>query len=394
MSILALNQESENKWVARYAGNYGTYTIKVRLGENNQLENYSYSCPSDYSTCKHIGMIVSKIKTKSVSETKVNSDNDETLIRKLFEGNSKEKFLNFLREHAKYNPDFVNKIKLNFFTEQQIKNEINLNAIIQIGLQGVFDNDNEDDYYYNDYDTEVEILDEWKDKANVEIEKSNYTAAFAIAKAMLEEYYEWIEYRDSEKLDYLSEYYEEYPFEILKSIIEKTTTLNNEILLYLKEQLLEEKYGSQKNEFFEIFAILVSTADQKAYYLSLLESALIKCKSTAEEENIIRFLILFYTKQNQPEKEFELLIANLHIDSFRKNVIEKYIPQNNLTGAKQLIHDKLKEIDSNHYKSDWHTYLLQIAELENNTADIQQYAYYLIEYKKRPAMREILNKIK
>lgn len=334
MSILALNQESHNKWVARYSGNYGTYTIKIRLGENNQLENYSCSCPSDYSPCKHIGMIVSKIETKSISLTKANSDNDETLIRKLFEGNSKEKFLAFLVEYAKYNPDFVKKIKLDFFTEEKIKNEINLNAIIRIGLEDVFDNDDEDYYYYSDYGIDVEILDEWKNKANVEIEKNNYTIAFDIAKAMLEEYFEWFEYADSEKLEYLSEDYQSYPFEILKSIIDKTTALNNEILLYLKEQLLEEKYESQKNCFFEIFAVLVTTADQKAYYLSLLESELIKVKSTAEEKNILEFLILFYEEQNQPEKGFELLIANLQIDSFRKNVIEKYILQDNLSGAK------------------------------------------------------------
>lgn len=378
MSILALNEESQNKWVARYAGNYGTYSIKIRLGENNQLENYSCSCPSDYSPCKHIDMILTKISMKTTTLKNVNLEDNETVIRKLFEGNSKEKFLKFLLEYAKYNPDFVKKIKLDFFTEEKIKAEINLNEIIRIGLQDVFDNDYEEDYYYDDYDTQVEILDEWKDKAEAEIEKSNYPAAFAIAKAMLEEYSEWLQYIDSDKLDYLSESYQEYPFEILKSIIEKTTALNNEILIYLKEQLLEEKYSPIENYFFEIFGILVTTADQKAYYLSLLENALTKCKSTSEEESILAFLILFYEKHNQPEKEFELLIANLHIDSFRKNIIEKYMLQDNLSGAKQLIHDKLKNIESKHYKSDWYTYLLQIAELENDTADIQHYSHYFI----------------
>ncbi|TDE41990.1 hypothetical protein E0I26_14835 [Flavobacterium rhamnosiphilum] len=378
MSILALNEESHNKWVARYAGNYGTYTIKIRLGENNQFENYSCSCPSDYSPCKHIGMILSKIGIKTASITKINSEDNEALIRKLFEGNSKEKFFDFLIEYSKYNPDFIQKIKLDFFTEEKIKNEINLNAIIRIGLESVSSDNDEDDYYYNHDGIELDILDEWKTKAESELEKNNPEAAYLIAKAMLEEYSEWLEYLDSDFMDYISEDYESYPFMILDLILENNNTFDLRVFTYLKEQFEDSKYLYADVFFFDFFGKLAKTEEQEAYYLDLLNNALKKIDSKYKEECILGNLIDFYVQNKQPEKGFELLMANLHIDSFRKNVVEKYMLEDNLSGAKQLIHDKLKTLESNHYKSDWYTYLLQIAELENDTADIRQYSHYFI----------------
>jgi hypothetical protein len=379
MSILALNQESYNKWVARYKGNYGTYTIKIRLGADNQLKNYSCSCPSDFSPCKHIGMILSKIGIKIASVTKINSDDNETLIRKLFEGNSKEKFFGFLVEYSKYNPDFIQKIKLDFFTEEKIKNEINLNAIIRIGLESVSSDNDEDDYYYHHREIELDILDEWKTKAESELEKNNPEAAYLIAKAMLEEYSEWLQYQDSDFMDYIPEDYESYPFMILNLILENNSPFGLRVFTYLKEQFEDSKYLYADYLFFDFFGKLAKTEEQKSYYLDLLNNVLKKIDSKYKEERIVKNLIDFYDQNKQPEKEFELLIANLHIDNFRKKVIENYILQDNLTGAKQLLHDKLKEIEPNHYKSNWHGYLLQIAEIENDTIEIQHYTYFFIE---------------
>lgn len=379
MSILALNEESHNKWVARYAGNYGTYTIKIRLGENNQLENYSCSCPSDYSPCKHIGTILSKIEIKTASVTTINSDDNEALIRKLFEGSSKEKFFNFLVEYSKYNPDFIQKIKLDFFTEEKIKNEINLNTIIRIGLESVSSDNDEDNYYYHHREIELDILDEWKTKAESELEKNNPEAAYLIAKAMLEEYSEWLEYQDSDFMDYISDDYESYPFAILNLILENNNTFDLRVFTYLKEQFEDSKYLYADFFFFDFFGKLAKTEEQKSYYLDLLNNTLKKIDSKYKEEHIVENLMDFYAQNKQPEKEFELLIANLHIDNFRKKVIENYILENNLSNAKQLLHDKLKEIEPNHYKSNWYSYLLQIAEIENDTASIQQYAYSFIE---------------
>ena len=169
MAIQSLNQESANKWSASYDGNYGIYKIKISFDDNNNLKNYNCSCPSDYNPCKHIDMILKAISKKiTINNTKQQKENHSELIKSLFNGKSKDKFIHFLIEYADYNTDFVNKLKKDFFTEKSVKSSIKINQIISDGMpSGNLENDY-DDYGYNGHyeeDIEIEIFDEWKEKA-------------------------------------------------------------------------------------------------------------------------------------------------------------------------------------------------------------------------------------
>jgi hypothetical protein len=57
-----LQQTAENKWQAKYHGNYGIYTVKIEFDANGRRKNFSCSCPSDGYPCKHIGFLQTAIK--------------------------------------------------------------------------------------------------------------------------------------------------------------------------------------------------------------------------------------------------------------------------------------------------------------------------------------------
>ena len=59
--IISLEEVGERRWVAKYKGNYGTYTVRLTVGEDGKAVDFSCSCPSDKHPCKHIGMILEAI---------------------------------------------------------------------------------------------------------------------------------------------------------------------------------------------------------------------------------------------------------------------------------------------------------------------------------------------
>jgi hypothetical protein len=380
MSIQSLKQESSNKWIAIYNGNYGNYTIKINFNEDNSLKKFHCNCPSDYHPCKHIDMILSAI-SKMKKNAKPENENHSELIETLFNGKSKNKFQAFLVEYAKYNPEFVNKIKLDFFSEKSVKSAIKINQIISDGLPSGQLEDYYDDYGHSSHyeeEIELEILDQWKEKADVAIANHNYSDALDIAKAMFEEYYIWAINCDSEYLDYVSEHYEDYPFEIFNDIINVKATYTDAVFDFLKEKYTIDNFKNAQNAISNFIGENIRNESDKAFYLKSQNQLQQESKSEYEKERFIANIVDFYLKNNQNKEAWELITENIKYDRFRKTVIEKQISENNLIDAKQLINDGIKN-DEGYRLNDWYGYLLQIAKLENNNIDICTYSYWFIK---------------
>lgn len=382
MAIQSLNQESANKWSASYDGNYGIYKIKISLDDNNNLKNYNCSCPSDYNPCKHIDMILKAISKKiTINNTKQQKENHSELIKSLFNGKLKDKFIHFLIEYADYNTDFVNKLKKDFFTEKSVKSSIKINQIISDGMpSGNLENDY-DDYGYNGHyeeDIEIEIFDEWKEKADLEIKNKNLDDALDIAKAMFEEYYIWLDYCDSDYLDYVSDHYEDYPFEIFKSIFNANKNLKEQIFDYLKEKYQVEDFKKAQNTISHFIYNNSDNEIDNLFFLETQKQLLLECKTDSEQESFLAKIIDFYLMNDNKDKAWKLIFENIKFDKFRNKVIEKYINEENYKGAKELIFERLRQTD-NYRTSDWNKYLLQIARLEKNIEDIRTYSFIFIK---------------
>lgn len=380
MSIQTLIQEDKHKWVAIYNGNYGIYTIKIRFNEDNSVANYSCSCPSDYFPCKHIDMILAAIGKKQINISKNNGGNDnKELINKLITGTTKEKFINFLIHFSDYNPDFVNKIKLEFFTEKEVKQQMNINSIIRQGLpDGRLDDDYYDQHYNEDY-IELEILDEWKEKAEKEIENQNFDDALEIGQAILEEFANWRVYCDEEFLEYLNEDYEYYPFEIFNSIINTKNGYSERIIKLLKEKYTVTEYQYAQPYISNFVGNFSESDENKNFFLETQNQLLKKASSDYDRERILSNIIDFYRKEKQPNEEWTIVFENLDIDKFRKKAIEKYIQDNKFSEAKNLTNEKIKLCNGHREPLGWYEYLLQMAQLENKNNEIRDYSYLFIK---------------
>ena len=83
MSIVSLQEISDNSWRARYHGNYGVYTIKIKTDGKKTVE-FSCSCPSSYYPCKHIPMIENAIK-QDISDNAKNDKKHNVTVEQLLE---------------------------------------------------------------------------------------------------------------------------------------------------------------------------------------------------------------------------------------------------------------------------------------------------------------------
>ena len=59
--IISLEEVEPRRWVAKYQGNYGTYTIRLTVAADGSATDFRCTCPSDGYPCKHIGMILNAI---------------------------------------------------------------------------------------------------------------------------------------------------------------------------------------------------------------------------------------------------------------------------------------------------------------------------------------------
>src|SRR5690554_5342750 len=206
-NIINLKETSENNWHAKYRGNYGIYTIKINMAINNKMSSFICSCPSDYYPCKHISIIEKAILTK-IEERKTSHKEKGISVEDILKTISHKELIDFTIQQTKYNPEFSNAILLKFAHKWNSNGENHYQNIICKALKKIhFDRD--DLYDYLDDSFEIDVLNEWLEKAKEHLREHNYQAAIDIAKACLEEFAEWLTGQMSETHDYLDPSYHE-----------------------------------------------------------------------------------------------------------------------------------------------------------------------------------------
>jgi len=191
MSIIDLQEISPNSWKALYQGNYGIYTIKIKI-DGNKTVDFSCSCPSDYYPCKHIPMIEKAIEQR-IAESRKDNDKHEIKIEQLLKDLPKDELYDFIIRQAKYNPQLKNAILLQFAhkAKKKAKTSNNYTQLLREALDGLhFD---QYDIYDNEYNIDIDGLSLWLDKAQEHADQNNPNEAILICKACIEEYASWCE---------------------------------------------------------------------------------------------------------------------------------------------------------------------------------------------------------
>jgi hypothetical protein len=365
--IISLRETAPSQWQARYQGNYGVYTIKITL-DGAKLEKFSCTCPSDYSPCKHIGMVREAIAEKCAKNKKAGKDkglSPEMLLKDL----DREELYNFIVGQLKYIPELYDRVMLEFSHKAKAGGKNNYSLILRKALAAL---DFYDDYEY--YDSEewrtLDLLDEWLEKAQGYIKQKNGAEAAMIAMAFIEEYAPWLKDLPDEISESFDESYITEPFTILEAAAQ-TGLDKKELFDYCMSEMKKDKY--RETYFLDGFNLLlmkIAAGIDPGAFITLQEKLLAKVKDTDsyEAEKILKREIDFYRKIHKPAQAWKLIEDNVQIVRFRQMLIEKKIAGKKYAEAKKLIQDHL---DSSHNKNDyysreWNQYLLDIAGKEKD----------------------------
>jgi len=375
--IIELRKITVNQWRAKYQGNYGVYIIKITTDGKKTVE-YSCSCPSDYYPCKHIHMIEEAI-TKKIA-----ADKDEEKTGRLrledFIGNvSAEKLREFIIAQAKYNIELKNAVLLEFSANVGNIKGNKYSRLIQATLASV---PHDEDDYYLDECLNIDVLDQWIDKAKNCVHLKQYDEAILICKAIIEEYSQWL-YNVGENVSQIfSSEYQYAPFDIMNDVIEHIDKkkLYNYCLAEMKKKKYEETdfyYGFQ--QLFENLAAMINPDAFIAMQDKLF--AVVKDKSSHEAETILRRKIDFYRRLGQNKKAWDIIKENMQIESFRLLVVKRKIKKQNFRTAKKLINDFINAQEKDpeiFFDSKWLGLLLDIAQKEKDIPTVRKLSYMFI----------------
>jgi len=374
--IISLQEVQPDRWVAKYHGNYGVYTIRLSTNERGRARDYSCSCPSDGFPCKHIGFIEDAIAERRANRQGKTSGDTPT-PEELLESLSPDELRIFVLKQVQYNDALRNAILLEFAT--RIKNEYG-NPYSAI-LRDILENtriDEDDLWQYDDLPISIDAVDDLFDKATSFIREEKYNEAASIAKACIEELSSWCIRQSSSVCESMDL---EWPFEILVEIAEKNGCDANALYRYCETERAKDKYAKAgMSGGFDKLLLSLAKKTGNMEFLALQDKLMeeVPDKTSYMAATILERKMDFYRATGHPEKADEILEANIQIDRFRRAVIEKRIAAGNFADARALI---LQVPSSEHFhqRRSWEELLLTIAQKENNTAEIREIAFRFIE---------------
>jgi hypothetical protein len=318
----------------------------------------------------------------AIAELIVQTENGQRIAaEELLKNISREELYDFIVRLIKYNPDLSNAVLLEFSHKLGGKKEENkYSFLIRDGLKAmVFDYD---DIYYSEYEVDIDILDQWFEKAEQYLTQKKASEAVLIVQACIEEFAEWLEHIDFDT-DYISNDYQSRPFEILEKAAQDPEIKAKDIYDYCMSEMSKEKYAglTMFDEFNRVLMRVSAEVDPDAF-IALQYSLLNKLqdKSSYKAGNILQRIVDFYNNCQQTEKAWKCIEENIQIQSFRKMIVENNIEKNNLAEAKKLIRnfiDPLKA-DNRSYSKDWDDYILEIARREKDIPTMREISYSLL----------------
>jgi hypothetical protein len=300
----------------------------------------------------------------------------EELLGKL----THEELYNFTARLIKYNPDLTNAVFLEFSEKIESKSGNKYVPLIHRELKN-FEYDNDD--YYDENEIYIDVLDQWTEKAEQYLKEKKPREAVLIAQAYIEEFSRWLqETGDSDLIDWIPDTYQSRPFNILKNAAADPQVNVKELYDYCMSELSKEKYSGlyMVDHFNDLLMVLSAEVNPEAF-IELQQSLLDKVedKSSYRAEKVLRRLIDFYTKRNEPKTAWKYVENNIQIESFRRMVVEKKIKQKKFPEAKKLIHDYIDKKENRYRSDDWDEYLLQIAQGEKDVPAVRSISYSFIK---------------
>ncbi|MDR3114255.1 MAG: hypothetical protein LBU25_01910 [Treponema sp.] len=376
-TILDLRETAPNHWQAKYEGNYGVYTVKIRTDGKRRMSS-SCSCPSAYDPCKHIPIVEEAIAER-IAKNAGNRQGTKLRVEELLKNCTHEELYTFIVRMAKNNPDLTNAVFLEFAEKIEDEGGNKYVAIIRRGLENIVLGE---DGYYDEKGIDLDVLDEWAEKAEQFLHKEKPREAVLIAQAYIEAFVRWLqETVEGDFIDRIPETYWSYPFKILEKAAADPKVEVKALYEYGMAEVAKKKYADlgMEDHFNDLLMILSVRVNPHAF-IALQRQLLdrVTDKSSYEAEKILRRIIHCYTQCQEPEKAWNYVEAHIQIARFRRMAVEKRIEEKRFTDAKKLIHDYIATKQHTDRSDIWDEYLLRIAQEERDIPAIRSIAYGFI----------------
>jgi hypothetical protein len=235
---------------------------------------------------------------------------------------------------------------------------------------------------YCDYDgwLTIDFLDDWLEKADACVKKENCAEAALIAKACLEQLFEWL---FKMNIDGGADDYAEHIFSILEKAAKKSEKGKKELYQYCLAEVPKEKYRDIQDSFYDLMLALAPDADPEGF-LALQDKlfAALEDKTSWQAHKILMRKIKFYRNAHKTAAALEVIKNNLQIESFREEWVEHLIKKGELSEAKKIIYELIdNESGEKHIyrKERWDELLLKIAQKEKDLPEIRRIAFTFIE---------------
>ncbi len=358
------------------------YTVQLEIS-NNSIVEHNCDCPYDMGpVCKHIVAVIfylqqdelelnqpsiskpRKKKTKSISQQ----------VKELLKEISHKELIEFVQENSKKDKKFRNYLLASFghLSQNQSKEfyQKQIHSILQsaAGRDGWIG--------WSDMKYVVNTTEPFLENAEKYLANNNFENVFFISTALLEEMTEAFQYGDDSNGDL--GYFIESAMELLSKLAQE------KLLKPLKDEIFEYCISSFNQKLFEgwdwhigmlhIACELTKKESDADIILNCLDSI----NGEYERERAQSFK-LDLLRKFKDEKEVEKYI-NKHISnsSIRTKEIEKAFESKNFEKVISLSKDGIKcdEKDKPGLVKEWYDWLLKVALVQKDTAQIIKYARF------------------
>ena len=366
-----------------YVSGTEEYTVNLKI-ENNVIVEHNCDCPYDMGpVCKHIVASIFYLKQDELNFNQENTSlpkkkKQKSVTQQLNEVLDKvshSQIKDFIREQCKIDKQFRNLFLSNFahlnasqskeFYQRQVKSVIN-SATDRHGFIGW----HEMRYLEQGIDPIIAISER-------QFESGNYINAIYICTALMEEMTEAIQFSDDSN-------------GILGGIIDNSyerlyDIATKDISEEIRTELFNYCITSFEKKIFEGWDWHIGVL-RIAYELVNSENKadiIIKCLDTIngeyERERAQSFKLEIITKYKGKEQVQKFIEKNITNSSIRNSEIAKAIENKEYDRAIKLSKDGIEydKKDKPGLVKDWYNWLLKIAQIQNNTQKIIEYARFL-----------------
>ncbi|CAA6805532.1 MAG: Unknown protein [uncultured Campylobacterales bacterium] len=346
------------------------YTIELKIHKNTIIEHHC-NCPYDMGpVCKHIVAVIFYLKQEDKLIKPINKQ-----IEKLLKIISHEELINFVQINIKKDQKFRNCFLSSFshLNEKSSKEfyQKQIHSILQAAK-------GKDDWIdYSDMRYLIDSLESFFENAKNHLTRNNFKEVFFISTSLLEEMTKALQYGDDSDGDL--GYFIDVSIELLTEISQNK--LSNE----LRKNIFNYCISAFTQKLFEgwdwhlgilkVTFDLIKEEKEANIVLSCLHTI-----NTKYQEELAQSFELDLLKLFKSEKEIEEYIdKNISNPEIRTTEITKAFTNKNFEKVITLSKNGIKHDTESRpgLTKDWYSWLLKVAQTQNNIPNIIEYAKIL-----------------